>query len=242
MSSTTWTPTAVASEAAAIRFSLWRAVEGQHAVSTMVLVDTLEEQTLLEQLLEGSKPPVPASAGGLHWLLFTPFRYPPPPSGSRFRGALDPGVFYGADEIETACAELGFWRWRFLMQSPSLVSLDPKPQTVFKVEIDTATVDLRQPPFAESRALWIALDNYSATQEFARSAREAGIGAIRYESVRAPSRGGCGAILSPTAFTEAQPQNAQTWWLSVSRERVVWQRDDVIHRATFEFDSQAFGG
>ena len=76
----------------------------------MVLVDTLDEQALLEQLLEGSKPPLPSGAAGLHWLLFTPFRYPPPPSGSRFRGQTDPGVFYGADEVETACAELGFWR------------------------------------------------------------------------------------------------------------------------------------
>ncbi len=240
MSSTTWTPTAVASEAAAIRFSLWRAVEGQHAVSTMVLVDSLEEQTLLEQLLEGSKPPVPASAHGLHWLLFTPFRYPPPPTGSRFRGPLDPGVFYGADEIETACAELGFWRWRLLVESPSLTNLDPKLQTVFKAEVDALTVDLREPPFAKGRALWIAPESYVATQEFARSAREAKIDAIRYESVRAPSRGGCGAILNPTAFAEAQPQAAQTWWLSVSRERVLWQRDDVLQRASFAFDTKSF--
>lgn len=241
MSSTTWTPTAVASEAAAIRFSLWRAVEGQHAVSTMVLVDSLEEQTLLEQLLEGSKPPVPASAHGLHWLLFTPFRYPPPPTGSRFRGPLDPGVFYGADEIETACAELGFWRWRFLMESPSLTALDPKPQTVFKVAVDTLTIDLRAPPFAESRALWIARESYDATQELGRSAREAKIGAIRYEAVRAPNRGGCGAILTPAAFAETQPQDAQTWWLSVSRERVLWQRDNVLHRTAFAFDAKTLG-
>ncbi|WP_041042817.1 RES family NAD+ phosphorylase [Paramagnetospirillum magnetotacticum] len=206
----------------------------------MVLVDSLEEQALLEQLLEGSKPPVPASANGLHWLLFTPFRYPPPPTGSRFRGPLDPGVFYGADEIETACAELGFWRWQFLMESPSLTALDPKPQTVFKVEVDTLTVDLRSPPFTESRALWIDPKSYAATQDLARSAREANIGAIRYESVRAPNRGGCGAILTPMAFAEPQPRDAQTWWLSVSRERVLWQRDDVLQRATFAFDTKAF--
>lgn len=240
MSSITWTPIAVASEAAPAQFSLWRAVEAQHAVSTMVLVDTLDEQALLEQLLEGSKPPLPSGAAGLHWLLFTPFRYPPPPSGSRFRGQTDPGVFYGADEVETACAELGFWRWRFLAASPSLEALDPKPQTVFSVAIDSVTIDLRQPPFDESRAQWIAPKNYEATQALANSAREAGIGAIRYESVRSPNRGGCGAVLSPAAFAKPQPQETQTWWLSVTRERVFWQRDDVLRRATFEFDAQAF--
>ena len=71
----------------------------------MALVDSLDEQQLLERILDDAKPPVPMAARKLHWLLFTPFRYPPPPRGSRFRGPNDPGVFYGADEIRTACAE-----------------------------------------------------------------------------------------------------------------------------------------
>ena len=105
---------------AALRHALWRAVEAQHVVSTMALVDSIEEQHVLERLLEDTKPPIPAAAAHLHWLLFTPFRYPPPPGGSRFRGPNDPGVFYGADEIRTACAELGYWRWRHLLDSPAL--------------------------------------------------------------------------------------------------------------------------
>jgi hypothetical protein len=77
----------------------------------MVLVDT-DEQALLERLLDDSKPAAP------HWLLFAPFRHPPLPSGSRFRGPADPGVFYGAELQRTACAELGYWRWRLLMDVP----------------------------------------------------------------------------------------------------------------------------
>ena len=92
MSSPTWTPRAVASSAAPARFALWRAVEAQRVVSTMALVDTLEEQAVLEQLLDASKPPVPAGADKLHYLLFTPFRYGPPPGGSRFRAPTDAGV------------------------------------------------------------------------------------------------------------------------------------------------------
>ena len=107
MSSPTWTTRAVASEARAARFDVWRAVEAQHVAATMALVDSLEEQQALERILDDTKPPVPPAARKLHWLLFTPFRYPPPPGGSRFRGPNDPGVFYGADEIRTACAELG---------------------------------------------------------------------------------------------------------------------------------------
>ena len=73
---------------------LWRAVEAQHKIATMVLVDTLDEQALLESLLDQSKPPLPEPLRRLHWLLFTPFRYPPLPTGSRFRGPAEAGVFY----------------------------------------------------------------------------------------------------------------------------------------------------
>ena len=92
MSSRTWTPRAVASSAAPFQGVLWRAVEAQHVVSTRALVDTLAEQHVLERLLEEGKPPVPGGAARLHYLLFTPFRYAPPPGGSRFRAPCDAGV------------------------------------------------------------------------------------------------------------------------------------------------------
>lgn len=240
MSSTTWTARAVASEAAAARFDLWRAVEAQHVVATAILVDTLDEQHTLERLLEESKPPVPPIARALHWLLFTPFRYPPPPGGSRFRGPADPGVFYGADEIRTACAELGYWRWRHLQDSPEIAAMPAKPQTLFRAGIATGCVDLRRPPFARDAGIWTRRDDYEGCQRFARIARDAGVGAIRYESVRDPKAGGCGAVLSPAAFGPSRPLEQQTWMLSVTRERVVWQRTGVLQDDEFEFTAAAW--
>lgn len=61
-----------------------------------------------QRLLEESKPPLPPEAQDLPWLLSTPFRYPPPPGDSRFRGPDDPAVFYGAEHKITACAEAGY--------------------------------------------------------------------------------------------------------------------------------------
>jgi hypothetical protein len=235
VSSTTWTPTEVGSNTRRIQCALWRAVEAQHRVSTIALVDTLEEQALLEELLENSKPALPPEAKGLHYLLSTPFRYPPPPHGSRFRSPVDPGVFYGADEVRTACAELGYWRWRFLMDSPALEAIDAKPQTVFCAHISTTAVDLRKPPFVDTARLWTHPTNYTYCQQFASVAREAAVGAIRYVSVRDPKKGGCIAVLHPRAFTDAPPE-AQTWLLSVARDRVFWHRDSPISPDTFEFD------
>ena len=79
MSSTTWTPRTVASEAKRRARRLWRAVEAQHVAPTTRLVDNLAEQALLEDILEQSKPAPPDEA-----------------RGSRFRSAADPGVFYAA--------------------------------------------------------------------------------------------------------------------------------------------------
>ena len=83
----------------------------------MKLVDDAAQQDVLEMLLEGSKPPLPSSASRLHYLLATPFRYHPLRSGSRFRGPTDAGVFYGGECARTTCAELGYWRWKFLQDA-----------------------------------------------------------------------------------------------------------------------------
>ena len=43
-----------------LRGKLLRMVESQAQVATLQLVDNLAEQTLLEELLESSKPPLPS--------------------------------------------------------------------------------------------------------------------------------------------------------------------------------------
>lgn len=83
MPATTWTPTALGSEARSWQGSGWRAVEAQHRVASMRLVGgDLADQALLESILEEAKPPVPDQLAGLHWLLATPFRYRPLATGS----------------------------------------------------------------------------------------------------------------------------------------------------------------
>ena len=232
MSSNTWTPRAVASEAGRATRRLWRAVEAQHIASTLRLVASVEEQAVLESVLEGSKPSLPVDAAALHFLLATPFRYTSP-IGSRFRAPSDPGIWYGAERERTACAELGFWRWRFLMDSAALETLGPSPQTVFRAGIDGQLVDLTDAPFKRARADWTDPHDYQATQGFARVAREAGVDAIRYESVRDPQHGGAVAVLTPSCFKPLKPLEQHTWFLSVRREAAIWQREGE----SFEFAS-----
>ena len=232
MSSITWTPCAVASKSVAASVRLWRAVEAQHVASTLRLVESPDEQHVLEDLLETTKPQVPEAARHLNYLLFTPFRYPAF-HGSRFRATTDPGVFYGAGSIRTACAELGYWRWRFVHDSKGLSELGPAPQTLFEVGVKTLAVDLEKPPFSQSAKRWKDPNDYSATQQFGRIARDANVGLIRYRSVRDPEPGRCGAVLRPDAFRPPKPVSAtQTWLLTVTRDFAVWQRD----RDVYQFD------
>jgi hypothetical protein len=239
VSSTTWTPAAVASEGRHWQGQLWRAVEAQHRVATLRLVDTLAEQAQLEQMLESSKPAPPQDAGSHHYLLLTPFRYPSlHPGGSRFRAATDRGVFYGADATRTACAELGYWRWRFLMDSPDLERLAAMPHTLFLVQVAGPGLDLTQPPFTDHAQAWTSRHDYTACQQLAGVARAARIALIRYRSVRDPAAGLCGAVLTP-AVLGPEPLAEQTWRLAVTRERVLWWRDSVLHEESFEFAAAA---
>jgi hypothetical protein len=227
VSSITWTPRAVESEAARFRLQPWRAVEAQHIASTRRLVDSNEEQAALEELLDAAKPKPHSATARLDYLLATPFRYPPWGRGSRFRAPTDPGVFYAADERRTACAEVGYWRWRFVMDSSGLAKtgLGPVAHTLFQVRVAATGIDLRNKPLSRDAKKWTDPSDYGATQAFAAVVRRTAVTAIRYQSVRDPSQGGCVAVLEPQGFSHPQPVSYQTWFLTVTPSASAWQRD-----------------
>lgn len=190
-------------------------VEGQQVVSTMKLVDTLEEQALLEELLDESKPPVPLECRGLHYLLSTPFRYGAVyPRGSRFRRAgLTPGVFYTSERLVTAVAEMVFHRLLFFAESPG-TPFPPNAgeHTAFAVRYRTrAGLDLTGPPLVADMRRWSDPVDYGACQTLADAARAAGVEALRYQSVRDPRNYANIALLTCAAFTSRTPLERQTW-------------------------------
>jgi hypothetical protein len=120
------------------------------------------------------------------------------------------------------------------MDSDALDALGPSPQTVFQAAIDGVLVDLTLSPFKRVRAQWTHANDYGPTQNFAGVAREANVDAIRYESVRDPKHGAACAVLTPACFKPRKPLEQGTWFLTVRRAVVIWQRDGE----TFEFDAQ----
>ena len=209
-----WTPDALRSELRTGTLDIWRAVETQYKASTMRLTDTLGEQTLLEDILNRSKPPIPEECAGFHYLIYTPFRYAPYPVGSRFRrDGQREGVFYGSEKIATAVAEIAFYRLLFFLESPdSILPSAPVEHTVFSVGCDSKRlIDLTLPPLDRDADLWTHPVNYGPCQALADAARTAGIEIIRYESVRDPDGNENCAVLSPCAFSDHRPKNEQTW-------------------------------
>jgi hypothetical protein len=154
----------------------------------------------------------------------------------------DPGVLYGADEVRTACAELGYWRWRFLGDSPSVAFLDATPQTLFRFGATGVTRDLRAPPWDARQLDWRDPTDYAACQALGDSARKAGVELIRYFSARDPKGGSCAAVLTPRAVAPRVPLSRETWYLQVHRERVRWWRSEGARNDEgYDFESAAWG-
>ena len=147
--------------------TLFRLVESQEQAATLSMVDTLQEQALLEQLLEQTKPPVPPAAEGLHYLLKTPFRYPPLKWGSRFGSVYEPGIFYAGCSVAVTLAESAYYRLLFWQSMPAP---PPKPilrtaHTLFSVHYQTERgIALHQPPFSQHQALLTSKTDYQHTQ------------------------------------------------------------------------------
>jgi len=221
MPSTTWTRAALSSSAQALSGRCWRVVEAQHHVSTLKVVDTLDEQRVLEGLIEGTKPMVPPECRHLHYLLFTPFRYGAVyPNGSRFRRAgITEGVFYAAEAVETAIAEITFHRLVFFAESPHTPwPQNPAEYTAFAADYRTnKAIDLTRGRLSAHRAAWSDPIDYSQCQALAESARIAAIEIIRYRSVRDPKQGRANlALLSCRVFKKPQPVSFQTWRIHLS--------------------------
>lgn len=224
-------PSAVTVEVTALEGRPWRVVEAQHVVSTRKLVDTAAEQALLEELIERVKPPVPPEPefDGLHYLLATPFRYPPLPYGSRFGTRTERGIWYGADRLPTALAEAAYYRLVFLAGTEAEIEPILVDLSAFRVRVRTARgADLTRPPFAERGAEISSPVSYAASQAVGREFRAAGVEAFRYRSARDPEAGTNVGVFTPRAFAARRPAPPETWYCVATRAAVELSRRSLV--------------
>ena len=242
MSSSIWTRCAGASEIRPLRLMPWRAVEAQHHISTRKLVDSRAEHELLEDLIDRVKPPlVPAAARRLHYLLFTPFRYPPLPHGSRFGTRHEAGIWYGSDSLATAFVEVAYYRMLFLEASHVDLGAVITELTSFRVNARTVRgVDLTRPPFASHRPTIASPVSYTAAQSLGLAMREAGVEMFRYPSARDPAGGSNVGVFTPGVFGRSRPRDLQTWHCTATRDRVELAKRDYFGRDAQSIDRATF--
>ncbi len=243
MSPTIWTRCAARVEPGNLEARPWRVVEAQHVISTRKLVDSDAEQQLLEELIERVKPPLPPEPEfeGLHYLLATPFRYPPLRHGSRFGTRAARGIWYGAEEILTAFAEAAYYRLLFLEGTKAELEPVMVDVSAFKARVQTARgVDLMQEPFAAFEAEISSPVSYAASQRLGQDLRAAGIEALRYRSARDRAGGANLGLFTPRAFAKQRPDPPVTWYCVATREAVEFAQRDVFEHKAYRFPREQF--
>lgn len=197
---------------------VWRLIEGQYRVATVRITDTDAEQQLLEQLLEDTKPRVPAACAHLDYQFWSPFRYGNYPRASRFRRAgPTPGVWYGAEKVLTAVCETVWGAIKFYAASPDTpLPRRPVAHTAVLADIQTPlAVDLTDPAWA-GLGRWTDPDDYADCLALADTLRGRGAEAIRYRSVRDPGQGANIAVLTCPAFAKPHPVSRQSWQIMLT--------------------------
>jgi hypothetical protein len=240
MSPNIWTQCAGASRVRTLHLTAWRAVEAQHQVSTRKLVDSLEEQALLEELIEGAKPP-DTGRGRLHVLIATPFRYPPLRHGSRFGTRQQRGIWYGAETKQALFAEVAYYRLVFLDGTRAAIDSLLTWHTAFAIRLRCDRgIDLTRRPFAMHHAAIASPTDYAASQELGRAMRDATVEAFRYPSARDPGRGVNVGAFTPDVFDGSRPRTFETWHCTTTRDRVEIVRRDFLDAVAFTFPRETF--
>ena len=244
MSSIIWTRSGQKSNLRKLVQDAWRVVEDQSQTATRKLVDSDQEQERLEELIESVKPHIPAGPewDHLHYLLFTPFRYPPLAHGSRFGRRSERGLWYGSAKVETALAETAFWRLQFLNATAADIRSE-LVLTAFCVSLSSRlAVDLTAAPLAAYESKMSSKTSYEWSQPLGGAMRADGVQFCRYVSARDPERGTNAAVFSPAAFVRktVSDRSRENWHSYATKTEIEFRRQGFAGSCRLRFARQIF--
>lgn len=199
----------------------WRMVESQHENATIAVTRSLAEQSRLEELLETSKPVSPVTKK-LHYLLSTPFRYPPLPHGSRFGDRFSPSLFYGSLTVDGMLAESAYYRAVFWDDYTDKAEGDiTTAHTAFTVPYKTKKgLRLHAPEFVPFHQVLTHPGDYRATQALGARMRDMHIEAFEYASARSNTGAINLGMFSANAFAARKPATRREWSCRVGGELI----------------------
>lgn len=145
------------------------------------------------------------------------------PEGSRFSDGTY-GVFYAANDLETAIAETIYHRERFMRATQQArMELDMR---VYLTDLDGELHDLRGEK--TTQPLVYHTDNYSGGQHLARMLRKQGSSGIVYDSVRRED-GECVAVFRPRLLSNGRQERHLCYVWDGSRIATVYEKREVIN-------------
>ena len=221
--------------------SPWRAVEAQHQVSTRKLVDSVEEQVLLEELIDRAKPPRHhrgrAALPALHAI---PISAASPRLALR-HAARARNLVRIARSRRTAFAEVAYYRLLFLEGTTADLGVVTTQLTAFTATCARSAVWISlSPPFDVHRRAIASRTCYASTQALGAAMRDAGVELFRYPSARDAEGGVNVAAFTPAVFGAAEPHAFETWHCMATRERVELTKRDYFRRDAFAFERASF--
>ncbi len=244
MSRSIWTRCGGRSNASELECEPWRVTESQRIAATRPLVDSDEEQAVLEQLIDGAKPALPPGVDSkrLHYLLYSPFRYPPLRHGSRFGRRHEPSLWYGAEELRTSLAEAAYYRILFFEGTAARLAPHSTAMSAFKVRVRTkAAIDLSTRAFEPYVKRISSPTDYTTSQRLGSEMRSDGIEVVRFPSARDPLGGMNVGLFTPAAFASRQPLRMETWLCTITAAHdVEFRQERVASIASFGFPRQVF--
>jgi len=218
---------------------LFRVVESQEEIATTHLVENdLEAQAILEEMLDENKPDILQEwKAAYHYLLYTPFRYPPLQYGSRFGTLVEPSLFYGSLSSLTAFTEVAYYRllfWYDMDEHPATPMLTQ--HTLFTVPYSSeAGYRLQDPPFNNEIKLITHPADYSPTQQLGSLMREHEVELFEYPSAR--HKGGINvALFTPNAFALLEPDSSHEVICTTDSDHVTIKDQGEVYR----FDLKLF--
>ena len=204
----------------------------------------MDEQVLLEELLEGVKPPYREGTQGMHYLFKTAFRYPPLKYGSRFGTRLMPSYFYASEKPITALAETAYYRFIFLqdMQTPYEKVIDSSHTLFSATVVAERCLDLPATYFASVKQKLVDPVDYRYCQSVGDWAvNQHDTQMIRSESARLASTFNV-AIASPSVIRSRTPNKWESWLCRTTMATISFSSRQATKPETFHLDDFCIDG
>ena len=219
--------------------TLHRLVESQEQIATLGYVDTLDEQAVLESMLEGSKPIYKEDLNSYHYLLSTPFRYPPLKWGSRFGETTEPSLFYGGNTINVTLAESAYYRfvfWNSMSGTPIKQHIKSEHSLLSVNYQSSKGIRLQQAPFNQYKHDINHPSSYTQSQQLGAAMRAAGVEVFEYTSARDPQQETCVGLFTARAFKTKKPNNMSQWLCETTANEVLFKPADSNTISRFKLD------